>query len=113
VDWLQARKIYAESYRNQSNQCPGGVVISSGILLLPFPDSSEDVICRKAGLGMVILKGDPQIMRLILVGYRDRITNLTSTFIRLAALNPLPVEFMTPEEVVAEFGPKAEGGTQP
>jgi hypothetical protein len=104
--WLTIRCIDARFATMQEFRF-GGILIKDAVVL-PIADSSsaEDVF-QKFGHGMYIRAAIPLLRRLILVGYLRNQPN-TAYLVKFAKDHALPVEFMTPEEVVAEFGPKGE-----
>lgn len=81
------------------------------VALLPNFDYRSTV--EAIGRLVLALKSCYAESRLIIVCHRPHNPHGSMTsLIRMAGLNPLPIEFLTPEEMVAEFGPKG-GADQP
>lgn len=100
--WLTQNRVHGAS-RGRGKL--GGLLIR-GDLVFPIHDASQDGVVKGVGLAVLARVESPEINRVILVGYFG--SSIGVDVVALASRLPEPVEFMTPEELVAEFGP--EGG---
>ena len=82
----------------------GGIEIGSAVAVgVDNPDF--DAIVRAIGVLSLLAKVTGH-SRAVVICYRDAMGGNLTRLREIAALPPNPIEFMTPEEVVAEFGPK-------
>jgi hypothetical protein len=105
--WLELRGVVTEAARSMDG--PPGLKVGESRLLL-VADPTNELIRRAIGDALLHAKRSDAPTRLIVVGYFGGCHVTTSQLINLARKPPIPIEFMTPEEVVAEFGPKPEDG---
>jgi hypothetical protein len=102
--WLMLKRIHARGLKGSESKLGGSVV--GNVLMLAVPSGDQDVILREIGRGAVLRHRLPNFRRIMLVGYFDKISSTMTQAIE--DVSPF-LEFMTPEEVVAEFGPKEAG----
>jgi hypothetical protein len=104
--WLESRAVSSRMIAPLGTIL-GGIVIDDA-LLLSLDHADQDRILREVGRSVYLRAQFPWIQRVILVGMFGRDRN-AGRLIGIAKEHGLPVEFMAPEEVVAEFGPKGAG----
>jgi hypothetical protein len=105
-EWLVRRGVNA-SVVSSSTCVLGGIKIGDAAVVVCPVDSRNDVL---AAIGRAILISNVVVASRAVVaisGMAREIKNV-AIVIGLAKQLPNPIEFMTPEELVAEFGPKGD-----
>jgi hypothetical protein len=103
-DWLTKRGI---AWDSEPRWSLGGTSVGDAILLR-VPDADYDGVLREVGRGVLIRQESAGSKRVVLVGYFGSLKGLGGQAVQCARELPQRIEFMTPEELVAEFGPKEE-----
>jgi hypothetical protein len=106
-DWLFRRGIATEA------SSPHGARTRDDVTMIPAALSDHDSILRYFGIAFLVRQVRGYSGRIIMVGYWDEVSHFTHQVIALARGGDHPVEFLTPEQVVAEFGPKPDGADGP
>lgn len=108
VGWLNRRGVPAVgdrvTYRNL-----GGFLMGNTIAF-PFSDENRGSFLVALGEALLYRKAGGCANAIILVGYRG---GWDIPSFEVMANEPLPIRVLTPEQVVAEFGPKSDAGPDP
>jgi hypothetical protein len=106
--WLETRGIFTEPAYNKEPAL-GNCLITQQIALVPCGTDDHDGVARCLATALLVCKVFDSIDRILVVGFRHGLSGRTSRMLTLAARVPNPIEFLSPEEVVAEFAIKPEG----
>lgn len=110
--YLCTHRVAAKSF-SKVGMTFGGVELP-GALCVPLRSIDRDsLLISVASLVLLRKQIEIQSVRLIVVCRRDRAMNQDSAVMRICALEPLPIEFMTVREVAEAFGPKARPPGEP
>lgn len=104
VVWLTRRGIPARGL-TMDESVVGGIIVGDS-LLCPASCCDSDSIFKCIGELVVASKSMGRDFRKIVVGYLPNHPGRSSQIVGIMCRDPDPIEFMTPEELVAEFGPK-------
>lgn len=87
-----------------------GQLINGDVVCVSADCSNTDGIYKAVGLLALVMKALPKgsVARAIICRTANFGSSIAAEVASIASNPPYPIEFMTPEELVAEFGPKAE-----
>jgi hypothetical protein len=100
--WLMTQRIYSSGFGGVDTLLPARVVGSA--VLVPLPTTTTVEIRAAVGSVILAVKDGMQMGRVILVGLHPT-HKYPSLCLSCLPADPVPMEFMTPDDVVAEFGP--------
>jgi hypothetical protein len=108
IVWLNNHGV-AASGENTAGCIVGGILVADAVLF-QVSDETFSSMLQSIGKCLIYRKVGGAARRLILVGYPSR---AISQVIKYLSNQPVPIELLTPEQVVAEFGPRPDGPTAP
>jgi hypothetical protein len=103
MTWLSRRNVGCSSCGG-----PMGGIAIRGTLLFLVENPDFDGLLRGVGCAVLVRQRSAAGLRTVLVGYRDGYQGVSEVVLKSASKLSPPIEFMTPDELVAEFGPKSD-----
>jgi hypothetical protein len=109
--WLTNRGIPGYCNPQEVSICQQGVAVK-GARLFPVSEMTLDAFLRTIGVMLIYRKhaGETASERMIVVGYLRGCPSI-GRILSVLDSEPFPIEHLTPEQLLAEFGPRPDGPT--